>query len=97
MDRGAGKVALRNVNSGLLANVGGGSTADGATLIQWPSGNSTNEEWTIDPVGGGFVALTSVRSGKVIGVADAATSQGATLTQQTNTGGYHQNWTLIAV
>ncbi|MEW1863796.1 glycoside hydrolase N-terminal domain-containing protein [Streptomyces sp. NPDC088194] len=97
VDRGAGKVALRNVNSGLLANVGGGSTADGATLIQWPSGNSTNEEWTIDPVGGGFVTLTSVRSGKVIGVADAATSQGATLTQQTNTGGYHQNWTLIAV
>lgn len=40
---------LKNVNSSLLLSVsGGGSTADGAKVIQWSANNGPEQSWTLE-------------------------------------------------
>lgn len=41
---------LVNAGNNLCADVEGGSTADGARIIQWPSNGGTNQEWQVVPV-----------------------------------------------
>lgn len=38
---------IENVNSGLVIDVSGGSTAVGASLVQEPSSNATSQQWTL--------------------------------------------------
>jgi hypothetical protein len=37
---------LTAVHSGKAADVNSGSTADGATIIQWPYGGGPNQQWS---------------------------------------------------
>lgn len=46
---GDGFFKLTAVHSGKLADVNGGSTADGATIIQWPSNGGDNQQWSFSP------------------------------------------------
>ena len=45
----SGYFRLVNIKGGLCADVQGGSTADGAKIIQWPANGGSNQEW--QPVG----------------------------------------------
>ena len=48
VDAGGGYVRIVNVRNGTwCADVEGGSTADGARVIQWPVGTGTNQQWQI--------------------------------------------------
>ncbi|MFF0078956.1 discoidin domain-containing protein [Streptomyces canus] len=38
--------SIKNVNSGLVMDVNGASTADGASVIQWPNSGNANQQWT---------------------------------------------------
>jgi len=42
---GNGAYTLANVNSGQLADVNGASTAQNATVIQWPANSGANQQW----------------------------------------------------
>jgi alpha-L-fucosidase len=45
----SGYYRLVNVHNGWCADVSGGSTADGAAVIQWAPGSGANQEW--QPIG----------------------------------------------
>jgi hypothetical protein len=46
-DTGDGYYQLVNVRTGLCADVDGGSTSDGARVIEWPTNTGTNQQWQI--------------------------------------------------
>ncbi len=43
----SGYYRLVNVHNGWCADVSGGSTADGASVIQWPVNTGANQEWQL--------------------------------------------------
>ena len=43
----SGYYRLVNVDNGLCADVSGGSTADGANVIQWAPNAGANQEWQL--------------------------------------------------
>ncbi|QKW24568.1 RICIN domain-containing protein [Kitasatospora sp. NA04385] len=73
----------------------GGSSADGAKLIQWNPTHALNQQWRITEAGG-YVTLACARSGKVLGVTGDSTADGAAVEQQTPNGGTGQQWQRIA-
>ncbi|GAB3805764.1 glycosyl hydrolase family 95 catalytic domain-containing protein [Micromonospora zhanjiangensis] len=91
-DPGAGTVRLVNRNSGKVLDVNGGSTADGATVIQWPWSGAANQRWRLLANSDGSYRLSSVASGKVL--TSTGDNQGATLVQSTDTNGANQCWKL---
>ena len=90
----AGKYRLVNRNSGKVIDVNGGSTADGARIIQWTWTGATNQQWTLEPNPDGSYRLRSVSSGKVLHSAGGS-AQGAALTQSTDTSSDNQWWKLV--
>ncbi|MGH3727791.1 MAG: RICIN domain-containing protein [Micromonosporaceae bacterium] len=75
---------IRNANSGLCMNVGGGSTANGAHIIQYPCGAYGNEYfvfWADGNVASGYFWVQAYSSGKVLNIAGGSTSNGADLIQ----------------
>ena len=83
---------IKNVNSGLLADVNQGSTADNASVIQWQSNSGANQQWNIVRVSGNLYKIVNRNSGKVLGIANASHAKGAALVQMTYSGGNNQLW-----
>ncbi|MFE9452425.1 alpha-L-fucosidase [Streptomyces sp. NPDC006739] len=88
-----GTYKVINRNSGKALDVADASTADGATLIQWPYGGGTNQQWTLLPNTDGSFRLRNIKSGKVLQSADS--TQGSSLVQQQDNGGDDQCWKLV--
>ncbi|HEY3479100.1 MAG TPA: RICIN domain-containing protein, partial [Streptomyces sp.] len=87
-----GSYQLKNVQSGLCADVSGGSTSAGAQVIQWTCTTGANQHWTVTPQSGGAYTVASVNSGLLLTTASA--SDGALVTQQPDTGSALQRWNL---
>ncbi|MFJ9905832.1 RICIN domain-containing protein [Streptomyces sp. NPDC101152] len=83
---------IKNVNSGLVADVSGASTSDGASVIQWQSNTGTNQQWNIVPVTGQLYKIVNRNSGKVLDINSGSHSRGTTLEQRTWNGGNNQLW-----
>ncbi|NEA63385.1 RICIN domain-containing protein [Streptomyces sp. SID12488] len=83
---------IKNVNSGQLADVNQNSTADGASVIQWPSTGGTNQQWNIVPVSGQLYKIVNRNSGKVLDMENASHYRGTALKQYTYGGGSNQLW-----
>ncbi|MGW1215974.1 RICIN domain-containing protein [Streptomyces sp. NPDC002499] len=83
---------IKNVNSGLLADVYQGSTADNASVIQWQSNSGTNQQWNIVRVSGNLYKIVNRNSGKALGISNASHAKGAALVQLTYNGGNNQLW-----
>jgi hypothetical protein len=47
---GNGYYTITGKQSGLLVAVGGASTTEGEQLIQWPSDNGPEQQWSLAPV-----------------------------------------------
>ncbi|MYX44611.1 hypothetical protein GTW59_26640, partial [Streptomyces sp. SID89] len=90
--QGDGSYELRNAESGLCADVSGGSTAPGAEVIQWTCTGGANQHWTFTRRSDGSYTVASVRSG--LALTTASKTPGALVTQQTDTGSALQRWTL---
>lgn len=58
---------IKNVNSGQMMDVYGWSTADGGSVVQWPSTGGANQQWTIVPVTGQLYKIVNRNSGKALG------------------------------
>lgn len=90
----AGTFRLVNRKSGKVLDVSGASSADGASVIQWPWTGGTNQQWKLLPNSDGSYRLSNVRSGKVL-ESPGSSSQGASLDQWTDDGGDNQWWKLV--
>lgn len=72
---------LVNRNSGKCLEVEGGSSADGANVLQWACNGGTNQRWRVDDLGNDTSRLVNVASGKVLDTADCSVADGADLRQ----------------
>ncbi|MEU6261300.1 RICIN domain-containing protein [Streptomyces sp. NPDC047043] len=83
---------IKNVNSGLLAEVYNSSTADGGTVDQWAGNSGTNQQWNIVRVSGNLFKIVNHNSGKVLDVYFKSHNKGASLVQWTYNAGNNQLW-----
>ncbi|MET9933941.1 MULTISPECIES: RICIN domain-containing protein [unclassified Streptomyces] len=90
--RSDGTYELKNAESGLCADVEGGSTSAGARIIQWTCTGGANQRWSLTRRADGTHTVASAASGLVL--TTASSTDGATVTQQTDTGGTLQRWTV---
>ena len=88
---------LTNGNSNLVMDVSGGSTANGALVIQWTNHSGTNQQWKLTQTASGVYTLTNVNSGLCLDVLNHSTSQGTQLDQWTCNGSANQEFALDAV
>jgi len=86
-----------NAKSGKALEVQGASSEDGASIIQNPANNATNQQWGLKYDGAGYFRMTNVASSKVLDVPDESTADGVKLKQWKNTDGDNQAWLLIDV
>ncbi|WP_406456262.1 RICIN domain-containing protein [Streptomyces sp. NBC_00876] len=86
---GDGTYTLKNVQSGLCAEVYQNSKTAGAAIDQWACSGDANQRWTATPATGGYT-LTSKSSGLLLTA--GGTTNGAPLTQQEASTGAVQTW-----
>ncbi|HYN93365.1 MAG TPA: family 43 glycosylhydrolase [Pilimelia sp.] len=89
--------AISNANSGKVADVTGGSSADGAPVVQWRDTGGTNQRWAFQSTGDGYHTITCARSGKALDVAGGSTADNAAVVQSAADGRTSQQWQLRPV
>jgi len=89
-------VVIQSVESGLVLDVAGSSTDDGAATVQNPWSGAPSQIWWVVPFTQQSAVLINMGSGKVLDVAGASHADGAPLIQWTWTGGLNQIWSPYA-
>ncbi|MEH1125649.1 family 43 glycosylhydrolase [Micromonospora sp. CPCC 206061] len=82
-------------HSGKALTIAGGSTADGAGVVQQSTGAGASQQFQFVDAGGGFYRLRARHSGKVIDVEGRSTADGANVIQWSDTGGTNQQWSVV--
>ena len=78
----SGNYEIQNVASSLALNVAGGSTTNGAAIIQYPfTSGATNALWTFVPTSGGYYHIQNVNSRQVVNVTGGSGINGALIVQ----------------
>jgi ricin-type beta-trefoil lectin protein/glycosyl hydrolase family 59 (putative galactocerebrosidase) len=85
------KVVSRN--SGKVLSVEGGSTSDGANIVQSTDTGGSTQRWRLVS-SGGYTVLVNAGSGKALDVPQGSTTAGNQLIQWTLNNGANQQWTL---
>ncbi|MFF1725802.1 RICIN domain-containing protein, partial [Streptomyces sviceus] len=83
---------IKNVNSGQLMDAYQNSTADGGSVIQWPSTGGANQQWNIVAVSGQLYKIVNRNSGKALDINASSHRKGTALQQYTYGGGNNQLW-----
>jgi hypothetical protein len=83
---------LKNANSEQLADVYQASTADGASVVQWPGNGGTNQQWNIVKVSGQLYKIVNRNSGKALDIDQSSHFKGVKLEQNTYSGSNSQLW-----
>jgi O-glycosyl hydrolase len=86
---------LVNANSGLVLDVAGSSTADGARVIQWPENGGWNQQWAVIGLGTGIYKLVNRNSGVILDVSNGSTLEGASIIQFHDHDASNQQWSLV--
>lgn len=92
-----GTYVIKNNHSGKVLDVSGGSTADGANIIQYSANGGDNQLWNVTHLGNEQYSIISVKSQKSIEVYNWDSADGANIVQWTYWGGETQKWTLNAI
>lgn len=79
-------------HSGKCLSVNGGSTDDGAAVVQNACGTDLSQQWKLQATGTAYNVIGQ-GSGKCLDVADKSTANGAALIQWACNGGSNQTWT----
>ncbi len=93
----SGNYEIVNANSGMLLDVPGASTSNGANMDQWTGNNGSNQQWTLTSLGGGQYEILNAHSGLALEVYNQSTSNGAAVDQWSYWGGASQKWTLTSL
>ncbi|MEH0927550.1 RICIN domain-containing protein [Micromonospora sp. CPCC 205558] len=91
---GANVLTLTNAAHGQCLDVEGGSTDDGARLLQFPCHGGANQQWRFAPTGTGPVLLVAAHSGKCAQADDDAVEAGDDIRQRPCDGRTAQQWTV---
>jgi len=86
---------ILNRNSGLALAVSGGSTSQGALIVQSAQAAAGAQQWQLLGEHNGYDKLVNVASGQVLDVPGSSTSQGAQLDQWSDNGGANQAWAVV--
>ncbi len=92
-----GKYTITSVNSGMLLEVPGGSTANGTVLDQAPLTGLAPQEWTVTNLGSNVIRMTNVQSGQEVDDSNNSTSSNAAIVQYPNNNGANQHWRVNEV
>jgi hypothetical protein len=92
--RAADTGVLANYKSRLVLQPSGGSTANGAKIVQQPVSGSNIQYWTTVP-DGNYFSWENVGSGKNLGIDGASTSAGAAAIQANGSGDLNQDWQVV--
>ena len=92
----SGTYSIASKNSGLVMDVFGGSSTEGADVIQWPSHGGANQQWTLEHLGRGWYKISSVLNPSfVLDVYGGNSDLGNRVIQWSWHGGTNQQWSLI--
>jgi aryl-phospho-beta-D-glucosidase BglC (GH1 family) len=91
----AAHYVLVSRHSGKAIDVNGGSTSDGASIIQRTRADSSNQQWQFVDSGGGYYQLRARHSGKVIDVSRGSRANGADVVQASGTGATSQQFRVV--
>lgn len=100
---GAGTAAptaapFRVAHSSQCMDVAGGTSSDGAGVLQWPCGGYANQSWLVEPIAGastpGLSTITASHSGKCLTIVGTTATSGADVEQRTCDGRDTQKWLL---
>ncbi|WP_329577195.1 alpha-galactosidase [Kitasatospora sp. NBC_01250] len=83
-----------NAATGQYLDVSGGSTADGAAIVQQPADGGADQQWQLVPTGDGNDTLANVNSGDLLGIPGNSTVAGTPLVQQHEQGAGDARWKL---
>lgn len=89
-----GIYTISSIVSNKLVEVTGGSTANGANVVQWSDNGGTHQRWAINNEGSGYVSIINVKSNKAMEVYNFSTSDGANVAQWEYWGGDPQLWSV---
>jgi hypothetical protein len=79
-------------NSGKALDVAGASTENGANVLQWTNGYSSNQKWVVTDLGNNEWSIVSANSGKSLDVEGGSNDNGANILQWDWHGGNNQRW-----
>lgn len=85
-------VTAKARHSGKCLDVSGGSTNNGANLIQWECHGGANQHFLVLPLGGGGALIVARHSGHCLDVSGGSTANGAAIIQWPCHGGLNQQW-----
>ncbi|WP_405015024.1 RICIN domain-containing protein [Kitasatospora sp. NBC_01539] len=94
---GATSHVVTSAGNSLAVDVGNGSTADGAAVIQWTATGAANQTWAFRQAYGNVYSLVGAHSGKCLDVSGASTAPGAAVVQWPCSGAANQLWAVDAV
>src|SRR5258707_12568927 len=86
----SGTYELVNANSGMVLDVLGRATTNGASVGQWIGNGGGNRHWTITSLGNGQDEIANVLSGLGLVVYNQSTAAGAAVDQRSYLGGVNQ-------
>ena len=86
-----------NRYSGQVLDISGGSTANGASAIQWPYHGGTNQQWSLTATGDGYDYIQNLNSGKVLDDTGWSTTNGTGMEQwDEGNAQANQEWSLVS-
>ncbi|MFF7887500.1 RICIN domain-containing protein [Streptomyces sp. NPDC020794] len=88
---------MKNVNSNLNLDIGGGSTTAGAAVVQNTPSTANSQKWTLTDAGNGYYKLKNVGSGFNAAVAQSSTSNGAAVVQWNDLNIDDQLWKIVRI
>lgn len=86
---------IMNRLSGLVLDVTGLSTSDGAVIQQWSYLSGANQQWTFAALDNGAFNIVNVNSGLVLDVTARSTLDAALIQQWSSLGTTNQQWNLL--
>jgi hypothetical protein len=79
---------------GQYAKIDGGSTIDGAKLVEWTGEGGLSEQFRLKNVGGAYYSIASLKSGKVLEVPGGTAADLTPLQQRTSDDSAAQQWSF---
>ncbi|MDX2606223.1 RICIN domain-containing protein [Streptomyces caniscabiei] len=85
---------LVNRNSGKVADVEGGGTANDTRILQWPWLNAANQKWTFANTGDGYYKIKGAGSGKLMEVGALSRDDGGYVDIWSDADAPQQQWAV---
>jgi len=83
---------IRSAHSGKCLQPQGGSSADGAAIVQWDCGAGNHQLWSVDHVGDGYYIFRNYATGKCVDILNNSNNIDVAVHQWTCYNTPYQQW-----